>query len=312
MIRLATKLPRLCSLLLFACFCVSLPELAAEEKQVELKKNDTSLSVHIGGQPFGTYNFGQDLPKPFFLPVHAPNGIVMTRGLNDQRDKDHPHHKGIWVSVDEVNGVKYWNEDGRIRNHDVTVDTAAGSAAKFTVTNHWLSADGNPVVEEKTQITVHGNYLLAYDIQFKAVADHVSFGDTKEGLFGFRMAPTMKEKETGTVVNADGKQGTKACWGQQSAWVDYFGTIEGKVCGLAIFDHPGNFRPSRYHVRNYGLFSINPFGERAYTGRKNPAQPVQIKKGESFRLRYAMYLHAGSTTDANVAAVYKRYVKSTP
>ena len=283
----------------------------AQETTVSLKQADDQISISIGGKPFTVFNYGKSLPKPYFLPVHAPNGTVISRPLDDPQDKDHPHHKGIWVSVDEVNGVKFWNEDGRIKNVAVKVLSPSGPHAKFQTTNHWLAADGSPIVAEESTVTIHGNHVIAYDIKFTAVAQDVTFGDTKEGLFGFRMARTMKEKETGKVINANGLQGTKKCWGQPAAWVDYYGTVNGDVCGLTIFDHPENFRPSRYHVRDYGLFSISPFGERAYSKKKNPAQPVVMKKGESFRLRYGMYIHEGSTKQADVAGVYAKYLAGT-
>jgi len=75
------------------------------------KKTDT-LEISVGGKPFTVFNFSQELPKPFFSPVLTPEGHVMTRSL--EKPKDHPHHKGIWLSVDEVNDVRFWAERGKI------------------------------------------------------------------------------------------------------------------------------------------------------------------------------------------------------
>ena len=74
-------------------------------------------------------------------------------------------------------------------------------------------------------------------------------------------------------------------------------------------DHPGNFRPSRYHVRNYGIFSISPFGEHAYTGGKEPAKPVHLKAGEDLRLQYAIYFHGGDAVKGQVKDAYEQFMK---
>ncbi|MBL6706623.1 MAG: PmoA family protein [Planctomycetaceae bacterium] len=292
------------------CLLTASPAQAA----VELKKDDSSktVAVTINGRDFSTYTFADTQPKPYMWPVRGGDGTIITRPIiTDRSQGDHPHHKGVWVAVDEVGGVKFWAEEGKIANRDVEVTVAKGNPAKMKVTNDWLDPEGKPVVRETTVISIWENGLLGYDIVFTASGEEpVEFGDTKEGLFGFRMAESMKEKEGGRVVNAEGAEGTLECWGKPTGWIDYSGEVDGKTFGVALFDHPLNFRPSRYHVRNYGLFSISPFGESAYTNKKRPAEPYFLLPGKELRLRYALFVHDGDTAAANTGKVYLDYLAS--
>jgi len=283
----------------------------AADPVVSLRQDSRTkhLQVLVGGMPFLMYNYSEKLPKPFFWPVRAADGTVMSRPILGFGN-DHPHHKGIWIAVDEVNGVAFWAEKGTIRNASVRPLVTRGNPAKFEIVNHWLGSDSKPIVVEKTVVSVFANRLISFEITFTPAGKQVTFGDTKEGLLGFRMVHSMREKEGGSVVNADGLKGTPACWGKPSAWVDYYGPIAGRTYGVALFDHPDNFRPSRYHVRNYGLFSMSPFGESAYTRKKNPSKPLVVPVGKSFRLRYGMYFHDGDTTTAHVAGTYRQFVKA--
>jgi hypothetical protein len=280
--------------------------------KVEFSRADSLLGITINGQSFATYNFSRDLPKPFLLPVRTQSGVVVNRALEDSSDADHPHHKGVWNSVDEINGIKFWKEDGPIRNISVRVIQAGGPIGIFEAINQWQHPEtGEPQLTETAVVTIHSNRLLVYDMLFTASHVAADFEDTKEGMFGIRVAPSMKEKHGGHVVASDGTETTQNCWGKSFSWIDYYGTVDDKTVGVAIMDHPANFRPSRYHVRDYGLFSISPFGSQAYTNGVEEAAPVHLKKNESLRLRYGMYFHDGDTQEGNVAAAWEQFVSST-
>ncbi|MBS0203541.1 MAG: PmoA family protein [Planctomycetes bacterium] len=281
----------------------------AQEAKVTFKEQEGGLAVMVGNEPFTFLHTGPEWAKPFLSPVHAAGGAIVTRAIGDPMDKDHPHHKGIWFSVDEVNGVKFWAEAGKIVN--VKVEAIEGSPAQIKLKNHWLGPDELPIVIETTTISIFPSRLLIYDATFTAAVPTVTFEDTKEGLFGIRVATTMREKVGGIVTNAEGKKGTKDCWGQPSRWVDYTGVVNGKNYGVTIMDHPANFRPSRYHVRDYGLFSVSPFGEGAYQNDKEKAQPVKLEAGKSLRLRYGLYIHAGDAQEGKVSDAYGQFLKAT-
>ena len=222
---------------------------------------------------------------------------------------DHPHHKGIWFSVDEVNEIQYWAEKGIIRNVSVTINEAKGESACLTLVNHWLGTDESLLLQETTQVRILADRTMVFDYDLAAVGQPVTFRDTKEGLFGIRVPNSMRENSGGgPVENADGLKTTANCWGKTSAWVDYAGPVGKRHFAVTIFDHPASFKKSRYHVRDYGLFSVSPFGDKAYTNGVEPDAPVTIEPGKSLQLRYGVHVrdYAGDTKAAGAA--YERYL----
>jgi hypothetical protein len=305
-----TAVTRKCLLVCLVAFAVGATNAHAEEGKVKLKheRGSKEVTVMIGEEVFTTFHFDKNLPKPFASPVYAPGGLAITRPLPKPGEKaDHPHHKGIWIAVDEVNGIKFWAEEGKIEHYQLGVDADGTDPAVLTLFNYWLGKDGKRILSELTDVSIYPNRLMIYDITFEALDQPVTFEDTKEGLFGIRLIDPLREKETGKVINSDGLKGTKEAWGKTADWVDYHGQIDGKTVGAALFDHPDNFRPSRYHVRDYGLFTISPFGEQSYA--KQQPKPVTLKPGETLRLRYGIYIHAGDTEAAKVGEVYQDFVK---
>ena len=105
------------------------------------------------------------------------------------------------------------------------------------------------------------------------------FGDQEEMGLGIRVHTGLTVKAGGTIRDSEGRVDEKGIWGKTAKWCAYYRTF-GKIHrGVAIFPDPANFRPSWWHVRDYGLIVANPFGQNAFT--KGEKSRVVVKKGET-------------------------------
>jgi hypothetical protein len=113
------------------------------------------------------------------------------------------------------------------------------------------------------------------------------------------------------MVNSLGAMGEKAIWGKRADWVDYYGEVGGERVGIAVFDHPGNFRhPTWWHARHYGLLAANPFGWREFTRDPKQDGSWTIPPRNSLVFRYRVLIHHGDYKDAKVAQAYEHYAGS--
>lgn len=309
---------RLRSLCVALFASVSLVSAADSVSFQEMSEN--RLEIRLGDKTLGILNHGSKWNKPFIFPLYAQNGKNVLRDIvptkadqgSSKDGTDHFHHKGVWVSVDSVNDerLNFWHEDDKIVCDSVTHQVLKNGSGQIVLKNRWLQGE-QTLLNEITTITIRPDRLFTYQIQLSAKSKDVTIYDTKEGFFAVRVAHTMREMQSGHIENADGLKGEKQAWGKESVWVDYWGNVEDAVCGVTLMDHPGNFRPSRYHVRSYGLFSISPFGPKKYSNGEQPEAPVTISaNGKPLTLTYGLYVHNGSTNEAKVADKYKQFTAS--
>lgn len=321
---------RLLPLLALASLLAPCALRAAAGTDVKVARSDDRVRVEIGGQLFTEYIF-KGAPKPFLYPILAGDGTELMRNYPMKDNvpgevKDHPHHRSLWFTHGAVNGVDFWAETGtpkgKIVNESVEQSTQGG-AAVIKSRNKWVAPDGAVHCSDETTLRIRGladgGRLLDYEVTLKAPADKpVVFGDTKEGSMAIRlplwMTPSHKSGKLthegkGTIINAEGVK-NKDTWGKRSTWVDYHAPKDGKVYGVAMFDHPKNPRhPTWWHVRDYALFAANPFGKHDFESLKNEpkAGDMTIAAGQSVTFRWRFYFHAGDEKAAKVGERYKEY-----
>ncbi|MGV3483484.1 MAG: PmoA family protein [Planctomycetaceae bacterium] len=257
--------------------------------------------------------------KPIVYPLNGPGGVSMTRDFpikpaGEGNSKDHVHQRSLWMTHGEVNGIDFWMEGekaGRIQHDRVVSQDVAQRQAKLVTTAKWVTPEDQVVLHESRTMTVAGDDALRtieFAIDLTAVDQPVHFGDTKEGSFGVRVADSMTvdKKQGGTIVNEHGEKDGEA-WGKRARWVDYSGPVDGKTVGLTILEHPSSFgHPCRWHVRTYGLFAANPFGEHHFTGGK-PTEGHTLAPGKTLHLQYLVLLHPGQADTEVIEAQWKQF-----
>ena len=306
-----------CAGLSLVGFAFSLPLAAAD---IVVEKTDAGVVVKVGDQPFTTYVF-QSKVKPILWPIIGPTGKEMTRGWpmregNPDEKTDHPHQRSFWFTHGEVNGIDFWAETAKVQGrieHKELVKAEGGKVGTIVTRNDWLGPDGGKVLTDERTLRLGADEAtrwIDFDITLTAAADEVDFGDTKEGSFGLRIAESMRtdRKMGGKIITSEGLEDDKA-WGKPASWVDYHGPVQGQTLGIAILNHPSSFRyPTGWHVRTYGLFAANPFGEGDFRGEKVESS-YKLKKGESLTLRYRVIFHKGDEKEGKIAEAFAKYVK---
>jgi hypothetical protein len=288
--------------------------------EVKITKGDKKLRVEVDGQFFADYVY-EGYSRPFLYPLIGPNGAKMTRNWPiaeaENEERDHPHHKSLWWAHGDMNGVDFWAEgtnSGKTVHQEFTA-IESGKIGVIKSRNNYVAKDGKIVCTDERTLRIHpGSSGRAFDfeITLHAGKDGLTFGDTKEGTMSMRLAETMRLKGKvgkGHIVNSEGVR-DGATWGKRAKWVDYYGPVNDKTVGVAIFDHPSNPRhPTWWHVRDYGLFGANPFGINDFEKKGKGAGDLKVNPGEKITFRYRFYIHSGDEKEGKVSEEFDRYVK---
>ena len=283
--------------LMLVC-CV--PVLAANIKFEQLPDR---VDVKLDGKPLAAFHYADKWDKPFLYPIRTISGVVISRGWPVEprpgEEQDHAWHRGIWWGHGDINGEDFWREkpdkstsrlvvagkpktSGNSLEGKLRLMTPKGKSLGTVTERYAFSADGNHLLIDTT-ISIHADG-----------GESLRFGDTDDGGFAFRLADEFRQDRGARLINSENQTGTEQIWGKAARWTDYSASVNGKMAGVTILDHPSNLRhPTRWHARGYSLNAANPFALRSFTRNKSEDGSYTLPAGEQVRFRYLVIVHEG-------------------
>ena len=176
-------IPEVLLVFILLTFGIVMNAQSVKGKGVELVRVDEKhrVDVFINGKLFTSYQYPENIEKPFLFPVYSPDGSVITRGFPIEPRKgervDHPHHIGIWFNHGNVNGLDFWNNSSAIPAekkdsyghivHQKIVKAESGKKGILEVILNWDDNKGNTVLNrEYTDISfqvtkIHGQSIIS-------------------------------------------------------------------------------------------------------------------------------------------------------
>jgi len=308
---------------------------------VRFEQSPGQVAIQVGGKPFATYVYQDDnIPRPYFCDLYAPNGVKVTRNHPpvEGRDlTDHAtYHPGLWLAFGDVSGADFWRNKAEVRHVEFLEAPRDGT---FTVRNSY-EAEGKQILLEECRYTVRpreNGTLLLWSSVFWTATGEAAFGDQEEMGLGVRVATQLTvEKGSGRILNSAGLRNEDGAWGKQALWCDFSGTLDGQPAGVTLMAYPKALSDALiqhrcfvvaeaggviqeaavpadlglpwFHARDYGLLVANQFGRHAFTN--GPKVKLVIPESGDLRLHFGVYVHNDAPQRPDeLAPVYEDYLR---
>lgn len=336
---------------LFACCVAAKQNTGAERIRIIPNEAERRVDVVIDGQPFTAYIWPSRLAKPVLYPLRTAKGTLVTRGFplepRPGERVDHPHHAGLWLNYESVNGIDFWNNSeaikpqdapkmGTIRHRSILSAKSGPEQGELEVEADWLTYDKKALLKEHTRFVFRGGPdFRSVDriTTLHALDEKVVFADQKDGVLGLRVvraleipsdkpevftdaagrATTVAKLDNtgvnGTYLTSQGKKGD-AAWGTRGRWCNLSGRVGEEPVTITIFDHPSNPGfPTYWHARGYGLFAANPLGQKVFSNGKEELN-LSLAPNHSVTFRYRILISSEIATPESTETAYQNFISS--
>jgi hypothetical protein len=257
-------------------------------------------------------------------PLYTPLGKIVT----DDFAPDHAHQHGLffaWVnSTFAGHAVDFWNQPGktgRVRHLEI-LSTESGSAyggfrVRLLHEDVTKPDEPKPVLDEVWTVragAAEGCHIIDFEsVQTCVAPEPLTLNKYHYGGFALRgnrawfdsgargeNAPDPSRSGRSKFLTSDGKDRSSGNH-TRPRWVDLSGQVEGEFAGVAILDHPGNFRfpqPVRLHP-NKPYFSFSPMVLDAF----------DIAPGRPYVSRYRLIVHDGPPDSKTIDEQWREFAR---
>ncbi len=270
---------------------------------------DGQVQIRWNNIPLVAYRANQSVKYPYFYPL---NGLASGTSLTTESSLPYPHHRGLWLGCQPLNGGDYWADNGpdsgQIRSTKLELGEKQEKSIEILNNCKWVRKDApSPWSDErKFTTTILNDKVWVIDAEIKITAsEDIEIKSAKHSFFAIRAASDISPAYGGVLMNSEGGVGAEQTLGKEAKWCGYHGKRVARpdvVEGITMMTHPGNPWKSTWLTRDYGHLSPSPFYFLD--------ELWKMAKGKSINLKYRVVMHVGTPDEADMNGVYEQWLKS--
>ena len=270
---------------------------------------DGQVQLRWNNMPLMAYRANPAVKYPYFYPL---NGLASGTSLTTESALPYPHHRGLWLGCEPLNGGDYWAdngpESGQIQSKKLEIGEQKDKSVEIVNNCKWVR-EGAPSPwsdERKFIVSILNDDVWVIDAAIKITAsEDIEIKKAKHSFFALRAASDISPAYGGVLMNSEGGIGAEQTEGKEARWCGYHGERISRpdvVEGIVVMNHPDNPWKSTWLTRDYGHLSPSPF---YYLD-----EPWRMAKGKSIDLKYRVAMHVGTPAEADIQGIYEEWLNA--
>ena len=280
-----------------------------EAKGLTAYLKDAQVQLRLNNNPLTAYRANPSQKYPYFYPL---NGLASGTSLTTESALPYPHHRGLWLGCEPLNGGNYWGdngpESGQVRSELLDLGLKTEQSVEILNNCNWVRKEAPSPWSDKRKftITILNERVWVIDAKIELTArEDIEIKKAKHSFFAIRAAADISPAYGGVLTNSEGGTGAEGTLGKEAKWCGYHGNRAMRphvVEGITVMTHPDNpWRPV-WLTRDYGHLSPSPF----YFLN----EPWRMGKGNSIELKYRVALHVGTPKKVDMNGIYEQWLES--